>query len=196
MNERRKYAFIWVNRYRYWHPIQVEIQPACPLPDGLWVATRGASIVFGKEVDMICNCSCTHSGQDKIHGKGKRVFNPCKLKVAKDPGFRCTVCLREIPCPPVYLQEWKSCMGYLKTGVSSWTIKRTGRPGHARIHLSQTGIAPVIAVSLSVMRTAFCGAGFAERRCFHQNSQCRPSQWRCGRLGVCPTNLNFDNFRS
>lgn len=49
---------------------------------------------------MIQNCTCTHSGQDAIHGKGRRVINPKGGKAA--PGKekakgearkgRCTVC--------------------------------------------------------------------------------------------------------
>lgn len=35
---------------------------------------------------MIKRCSCTHEAQDKIHGKGLRVFNPTTK------GARCTVC--------------------------------------------------------------------------------------------------------
>lgn len=38
---------------------------------------------------MIRNCKCKHEGQDKIHGKGRRVFN----KLPHDKGYRCTVCL-------------------------------------------------------------------------------------------------------
>lgn len=34
-------------------------------------------------------CTCTHDGQDKIHGKNQRVFNA----LAHDKGYRCTVCL-------------------------------------------------------------------------------------------------------
>ena len=35
---------------------------------------------------MIATCDCNHPGQDELHGKGKRVFNPCVK------GYRCTVC--------------------------------------------------------------------------------------------------------
>lgn len=37
----------------------------------------------------VMNCSCDHQSQDKIHGKGKRVFNKTM------GGFRCTVCASE-----------------------------------------------------------------------------------------------------
>ena len=33
-------------------------------------------------------CTCTHEGQDKLHGKNQRVFNV----LAHDKGYRCTVC--------------------------------------------------------------------------------------------------------
>lgn len=35
-------------------------------------------------------CDCTHSGQDKIHGKGVRIYNPSKA------GARCTVCAKTV----------------------------------------------------------------------------------------------------
>lgn len=41
---------------------------------------------FLKAPCKIMKCKCAHEGQDKLHGKGMRVFNPC----AK--GHRCTVC--------------------------------------------------------------------------------------------------------
>ncbi len=37
---------------------------------------------------MILNCSCNHEGQDKLYGKGRRVFNETK----KPDTYRCTVC--------------------------------------------------------------------------------------------------------
>lgn len=40
---------------------------------------------------MIATCDCNHPGQDELHGKGRRVFNVCKLGGAFD-GMRCTVC--------------------------------------------------------------------------------------------------------
>lgn len=43
---------------------------------------------------MIIKCVCVHEGQDKLHGKGMRVYNP-----GKDAGggvkWRCTVCQKE-----------------------------------------------------------------------------------------------------
>lgn len=35
---------------------------------------------------MIANCTCSHEYQDKLYGKGKRVFNAGKAV------YRCTVC--------------------------------------------------------------------------------------------------------
>ena len=40
---------------------------------------------------MVQTCTCNHEGQDKIHGKGRRVFN---LLAGKDKA-RCTVCGKE-----------------------------------------------------------------------------------------------------
>jgi hypothetical protein len=40
---------------------------------------------------MIQKCSCEHVVQDRIYGKGKRVFN----KTGRDEVYRCTVCLAE-----------------------------------------------------------------------------------------------------
>lgn len=43
---------------------------------------------------MILKCSCAHGSQDRLHGAGNRVHNPCK-----DSGgqimWRCTVCKTE-----------------------------------------------------------------------------------------------------
>ena len=39
---------------------------------------------------MILPCSCIHEGQDKLYGKGKRVFNPMGLQGKS--GYRCSVC--------------------------------------------------------------------------------------------------------
>jgi hypothetical protein len=35
-------------------------------------------------------CTCTHAGQDKLHGKNKRVGNKLECKIK--PEYRCTVC--------------------------------------------------------------------------------------------------------
>jgi len=43
---------------------------------------------------MIARCGCRHPAQDKLHGEGCRVFNPCKVSVGGKPGMRCTVCGR------------------------------------------------------------------------------------------------------
>lgn len=40
---------------------------------------------------MIMLCTCKHEYQDKLYGKGKRVFNLCKKGISG----RCTVCGRE-----------------------------------------------------------------------------------------------------
>lgn len=39
---------------------------------------------------LITQCECNHEDQDKMYGKGNRVFN----KTAKTPGtsYRCTIC--------------------------------------------------------------------------------------------------------
>ena len=39
-------------------------------------------------------CSCKHESQDKLYGKGMRVFNPFVLK-SGGIKYRCTVCLKE-----------------------------------------------------------------------------------------------------
>ncbi len=42
---------------------------------------------------MIKKCNCIHAGQDKLHGKGNRVFNKTEKKKGGDRKFyRCTVC--------------------------------------------------------------------------------------------------------
>lgn len=42
---------------------------------------------------MIYECVCQHEYQDKLYGKGRRVWNP--LGVQGKSGIRCTVCKRE-----------------------------------------------------------------------------------------------------
>ena len=38
-------------------------------------------------------CSCKHAYQDKLYGKGQRVFNQCKGKDGATKSlYRCTVC--------------------------------------------------------------------------------------------------------
>ena len=45
---------------------------------------------------MIGKCVCKHDGQDALHGKGKRVFNPTlKTKAPDLITYRCTVCTKE-----------------------------------------------------------------------------------------------------
>lgn len=41
---------------------------------------------------MIIKCNCTHKSQDKIHGKGKIVFNKTRIKSEDLTAYRCTVC--------------------------------------------------------------------------------------------------------
>jgi len=43
---------------------------------------------------MVLSCSCYNLSQDHLHGKGRRVHNPCKPKDST-PKFRCTVCGNE-----------------------------------------------------------------------------------------------------
>ncbi len=43
---------------------------------------------------MIKTCGCKHEGQDKMHGKGKRVVNLTK-KGSLVKIYRCTVCGKE-----------------------------------------------------------------------------------------------------
>lgn len=43
----------------------------------------------------IFKCSCSHDGQDSLHGKGLRLFNKTQGKGTLDY-FRCTVCSKEI----------------------------------------------------------------------------------------------------
>jgi len=45
---------------------------------------------------MIKKCSCKHEYQDKIYGKGYRVFNEkTEGPSRKHKGYRCTVCGKE-----------------------------------------------------------------------------------------------------
>lgn len=46
-----------------------------------------------KQGAKVLTCTCKHEGQDKIHGKGNRVFNPKQLKAnAQSVDVTCTVC--------------------------------------------------------------------------------------------------------
>lgn len=38
---------------------------------------------------------CDHPGQDKLHGKGRRVFNRTKQTSKDSNVYRCTVCGKE-----------------------------------------------------------------------------------------------------
>lgn len=44
---------------------------------------------------IIKECSCEHEEQDKLHGKGKRVFNVLQ-KDKNSNNARCTVCGKQI----------------------------------------------------------------------------------------------------
>jgi hypothetical protein len=48
---------------------------------------------------MIMTCSCQHEAQDKLNGKGRRVYNECK-SVA-----RCTVCKKEVSLTSQQIKE-------------------------------------------------------------------------------------------
>lgn len=44
---------------------------------------------------IILSCKCPHDGQDKLHGKQRRVFNKTSKDIAGKPVWRCTVCETE-----------------------------------------------------------------------------------------------------
>ena len=46
---------------------------------------------------MVRQCACQHKSQDKLHGKGKRVMNPCKIPGVDKPAVKCTVCSKVYP---------------------------------------------------------------------------------------------------
>ena len=37
-------------------------------------------------------CKCTHAVQDELHGKGMRVHNKAKHRIAGKTAWRCTAC--------------------------------------------------------------------------------------------------------
>ena len=41
---------------------------------------------------MIKYCGCDHAAQDKMYGKGLRVWNQTKKKPDANGGWKCTVC--------------------------------------------------------------------------------------------------------
>ncbi len=41
---------------------------------------------------MIAQCTCKHEAQDKLNGKGNRVFNPTKKKAGDKVIHTCSVC--------------------------------------------------------------------------------------------------------
>lgn len=46
-------------------------------------------------MSVIKPCECQNEGQDKLHGKGKRVMNRIKPNNDKPKHYRCTVCGKE-----------------------------------------------------------------------------------------------------
>lgn len=44
---------------------------------------------------IIKQCTYSNEGQDKLHGKGKRVWNETKKGNDKQKVYRCTVCNQE-----------------------------------------------------------------------------------------------------
>jgi len=44
---------------------------------------------------MIMKCTCKHTFQDELYGKGNRVFNRTRKKDGERFIYRCTVCLKE-----------------------------------------------------------------------------------------------------
>ncbi len=58
---------------------------------------------------MISNCTCEHEAQDRIHGKGKRVFNSTLKGKAGPTVYRCTVCLKEKTANEPRRDERKTC---------------------------------------------------------------------------------------
>lgn len=48
-----------------------------------------------KEMNMISNCDCKNEQQDRLHGKGQRVFNKLAKSSADAQYGRCTVCNKE-----------------------------------------------------------------------------------------------------
>jgi hypothetical protein len=49
------------------------------------------------ETGKILPCTCVNETQDKMHGKGNRLFNPCKpAKLPSEKWYRCTVCNKEV----------------------------------------------------------------------------------------------------
>ena len=43
----------------------------------------------------IGHCDCSHEYQDKIYGKGMRVFNNAPSKGSNPKRYRCTVCKKD-----------------------------------------------------------------------------------------------------
>jgi len=41
----------------------------------------------------IFRCKCKNEGQDRLHGKGMRVFSPMKKVEKQAQQYRCSVCL-------------------------------------------------------------------------------------------------------
>ena len=47
-----------------------------------------------KIMSKVMNCSCQHESQDKLYGRGMRLFNECTVNGRE--GYRCTVCGKEV----------------------------------------------------------------------------------------------------
>lgn len=43
----------------------------------------------------IFRCTCSHEFQDRMYGKGNRVFNQ-RMAGSKENGYRCTICGRTV----------------------------------------------------------------------------------------------------
>jgi hypothetical protein len=44
---------------------------------------------------IVKQCTCIHTGQDELYGKGMRLMNHASAKGAKPKRYRCTICLKE-----------------------------------------------------------------------------------------------------
>lgn len=50
---------------------------------------------------VIVPCDCNHTGQDELHGVGRRVANYKGSTTKDSPKATCTVCGKESNCKPV-----------------------------------------------------------------------------------------------
>ena len=67
----------------------------------LWVAYPYNQVI-GDDMTKIMPCTCTHAGQDRLYGTGRRVHNNY---IKSDGGWRCTVCGNEKPDKHAKAQE-------------------------------------------------------------------------------------------